>query len=434
MRLGADPEQLRELSTALRAAARTLDDIGPTTERRVRVAGWRGADAIRFESTWRACRRDLTEAASRCRELSTEVTRQADQQIAASRAGAPTPPTSSSQRSVAALPASPRAETRVVGGLDLRLGPAVATLAGELTFQQLDDGRTRVTLAETVAGGVALSAGANVTASIADEVGSPVAADAGSADARAKLGGVRRRSWELDDGRIDELLAALAIERGTLTAPWYVGAIVDHLSPLDVPAPDRTELLGELDTSAAGAVGLGALRIGASGATNSAVRAGVSTSTATDGTERRSTVLEWSTNTHAAITAALAGRLGLNLPDPQRLATHLRIELGDAPDGSPQIDLRWAGIDDERIEEVAVRIELHRDAEVAELVEALVRNDVGAVSQALDQLEHIELITSTGEVDGTTARTGGNIGLGPGVGVTLRGQRIDIVRGPTIGG
>ena len=48
MRLGADPEQLRELSATLRAAARSLDEIGPSTERRVRNAEWHGPDAIRF--------------------------------------------------------------------------------------------------------------------------------------------------------------------------------------------------------------------------------------------------------------------------------------------------------------------------------------------------------------------------------------------------
>ena len=73
MRLGADPEQLRELSAALRAAARTLDQLGPGTERRIRAAGWHGPDALRFDGTWRRCRRDLDDAAGRCREMSARI-------------------------------------------------------------------------------------------------------------------------------------------------------------------------------------------------------------------------------------------------------------------------------------------------------------------------------------------------------------------------
>ncbi|MDQ2679226.1 MAG: hypothetical protein M3Y51_10825 [Actinomycetota bacterium] len=438
MRLGADPEQLRELSAALRAAARSLDEIGPGTERRIRHAGWQGPDAIRFEGTWRQCRRDLTDAAGRCRDLSARIERQADEQIEASLGRV-------TDRSAAPLPAFAPSETRYVGGVDLRVGPVVATVAGDLSIADLDGDTTRVTLSETIAAGGVLSAGAGTSFSLADEVASPVAADSGSADARLRLGGVRRSTWEVPDDRVDDLLVDLAAIRVSDAAPWPIGALRDATGWFDAPEPTRSEALVEIDASAAGALAAGASgMLGVSGATSSTVRAGRAQIDAGDGPPRHSTVVEWTANSHATLTSSVLRRFGVNLPDPTRLGVSVRLELGESPDGSPQLDLRLSGITDDRIDDVAARIEpgdrIGTAATVAalDMVRHLERGDLTAAIDALGRMDvpidGIDVVTARGSIDGTSARGSASAGAGPGVGLTVRGQRIQIDRSPTIGG
>ena len=471
MRLGADPEQLRELSAALRAAARTLDQLGPGTERRIRAAGWHGPDALRFDGTWRRCRRDLDDAAGRCREMSARIERQVDEQLTASQAHSDTRPDT---RSAAPLPAFAPAETRYVGGIDVRLGPVVATLAGDLGIADLAGDTTRVTLAESIGAGGAVSAGSGLAFSIADEVSSPVAASSGTADGRLRAGGVRRRTWDVPDDRVDDLVVALAAERAGSTAPTTVSAargagdVIDGLvrrvtgvdpglgdrvdELVSPPPPERTETLVEVEAAAAGAIATAGGWFGASGAASSTVRVGTAqvgtaqigtaqVGTAQIGTARTTTIAEWSATSHGALTSAVVRRFGINLPDPLRMTANVRLELGDAPDGSRQLDVRISGIDDERLDEVAARIEFTDPAGGAmahDVLQRLGRGDLaGALASLTDaevQLEHVEVIASRGEIDGRSARAGGSAGAGPGIGFTLRGQRIDIERGPTIGG
>ena len=437
MRLGADPEQLRELSAALRAAARTLDEIGPSTERQVRNAGWHGPDAIRFEGAWRQCRRDLTEAAGRCRDISARIDRQADEQIEASQGRAST-------RSAAPLPAFAPTETRYVGGVDVRVGPVVATVAGDLSIADLEGDTTRVTLSESIAAGGVVSAGAGASFSVADEVASPVAADAGTADARLRLGGVRRSTWEVHDDQIDDLLVDLAAVKVSDAAPWPIGALRDATGWFEPPEPTRSEALIEIDVSAAGALAASASgMLGISGATSSTVRVGRAQVDAGRGAPRRSTVVEWTAGSHATLTSTVLRRFGINLPDPSRLGVTVRLELGEAPDGSPQLDLRLSGITDDRIDDVAARIELDdrtgsttRSAAI-ETMHHLERGDLTAAIAALGGLEvpvdGIDVVTARGSIDGTSARGSASAGAGAGVGLTVRGQRIDIDRSPTIG-
>ncbi len=436
MRLGADPEQLRELSAALRAAARSLDEIGPSTERRVRNAGWHGPDAIRFEGTWRQCRRDLTDAAQRCRDISVRIERQADEQIEASQGR-------TSTRSAAPLPAFAPTETRYVGGIDVRFGPTVATVAGELTIADLDGDTSRVTLSESLAAGAVVSVGSGASFSLADEVSSPVAADKGTADARLRLGGVGRTTWEVHDDQVDDLLVDLAAIRVTDTAPWPLGALRDATGWFEPPEPVRSEALVEIDASATGALAAGASGLlGLSGATSSTVRFGRAQIDDGDGSVRRSTVVEWTANSHATLTSTVLRRFGVNLPDPQRLGVSLRLELGESPDGSPQLDLRLSGISNDRIDDVAARIELGdrtgsaATAIASEVMDHLGRGDITAAIAALDRLdvEGIDVVTARGTVDGTSARGSATAGFGPGLGLTARGQRIEIDRSRTIGG
>ncbi len=437
MRLGADPEQLRALSAALRAAARSLDEIGPSTERRIRHAGWHGPDAIRFEGTWRQCRRDLAETAVRCRDLSAHIERQAHEQVEASSGRTTT-------RSAAPLPAFAPTETRYVGGIDVRVGPGVATVAGDLSIADLEGDTTRVTLSESIAVGGVVSVGSGTSLSVADEVASPVAADSGTADARLRLGGVRRTTWEVADDQVDDLLVDLAAVKAADAAPWPIGALRDATGWFEPPEPTRSEALAELDVSAAGAVAAGTSGVlGISGATQSTVRVGRAQVVGVDGTHRRSTVVEWTANSHATLTSTVLRRFGINLPDPARLGVVARLELGEAPDGSPQLDLRLSGIRDGRIDDVAARIELDERAGAAARAAAITamahleRGDVDGAVEALAALDlpidGIEVVTARGTVDGTTARGGASAGLGPGVGLTVRGQRVEIDRSPTIG-
>ena len=437
MRLGADPEQLRELSAALRAAARSLDEIGPSTERRVRNAGWHGPDAIRFEGTWRQCRRDLTDAAGRCRDISARIDRQADEQIEASSGLRAT-------RSAEPLPAFAPSEIRYVGGVDVRVGPVVATVAGDLSIADLDGDTTRVTLSESIAAGGVVSAGSGASFSVADEVASPVAADAGTADARLRLGSVRRTTWEVHDDRVDDLLVDLAAVKVSDAAPWPIGALRDATGWFEPPEPTRSEALLEIDASAAGALAAGATgMLGISGATSSTVRVGRSQIDAGSGAPRRSTVVEWTASSHATLTSTVLRRFGLNLPDPARLGVTVRLELGEAPDGSPQLDLRLSGITDDRIDDVAARIELDDRAGPAtraaaiETMRHLEQGDLTAAIAALGTIEvpvdGVDVVTARGSIDGTSARGSASAGAGVGVGLTVRGQRIDIDRSPTIG-
>ena len=77
-RLGADPDALRDLGSTLRRCASELDRIAVGLDGRVRVAGWRGPDAVRFEQDWTGVQRvRLASGARRCSELATALERQA---------------------------------------------------------------------------------------------------------------------------------------------------------------------------------------------------------------------------------------------------------------------------------------------------------------------------------------------------------------------
>lgn len=462
MQCGADPEQLSELGAALRAAARTIDDVAVRNDRRLRSSGWRGPDAVRFDARWRSTRGDLARAAEACREQAARLGRHADEQLAASGSGA----------SALALPSPPVSEVRYVGGVDLRLGPVVTTVAGDLSLQDLGGGRTRVVLAETVGVGGTLSAGAGASVTVADEVVSPVAATDGTADARLRVGAVQRRIWEVDDDDVDDVLTGVAAERladgaplSATTArsaaglfdraterltgidPGVTHELEELLSP---PPPDRTELLAEVDVSAAAALAFGvgpsiggSRPLGGSAATAATWRVGTAR-TASGEAARTSSVVEWTGTTNAGFTTTLAKHLGISLPDPIRSTGSGRLELGTAPDGSRQLDVRMSAISGSEIDDVAVRIELADDGPgspgvvVPLMIEHLVRGDTAAAFDALRGLEvgteSVEVVASSGTVSGTSGRAGVAVAAGPGVGATLRGQRIEIDRGPTIGG
>ena len=135
-------------------------------------------------------------------------------------------------------------------------------------------------------------------------------------------------------------------------------------------------------------------------------------------------------------------RFGLNLPDPTRLGVTVRLELGESADGSPQLDLRLSGITDDHIDDVAARIELDDQIGSAARTAAyqtmrhLERGDLRAAIAALGDLEvsvdGIDVVTARGSVEGTSARGSASASAGTGVGLTIRGQRIEIDRSPTI--
>jgi len=84
-RLGADPDALRDLGTRLRLAARSMDDVAAGLDRRIRTAGWHGADADRFGADWqRAHRPSLLRVADQLRDTSRHLDRQAEDQVRAS--------------------------------------------------------------------------------------------------------------------------------------------------------------------------------------------------------------------------------------------------------------------------------------------------------------------------------------------------------------
>lgn len=460
MRLGADPDQLRDLSAALRAAARELDDVGRGLDRRINGVHWSGPDARTFQAKWRGCRAQLSDASTRCRTMARRLDHQRDEQLDAARPdGDPTP-----SASISAPSPFPAAEQRYVGGLDVRIGPVVATLAGEVALQDLGDGRTRVTLSEALSAGGAVGLGASAKFSTSDEVVAPVADGPGMADGRLRAGGVQRRSWEVEHADVDDLLARVAADRAETALPTHatvarlasgvldgfvetvtgvdpgVDDRLEHL--LTPPPPIRVETLAEVEASASGALSAFALA-GAAGASVSTVRVGTAT-TGSGPDARSSRVVEWSSNTNATLTTTVLRRLGINLPDGARLGSTLRLELGDAPDGSPQLDVRVTAVEHDELIEVAARIELSDDgrrgpSELVPLAIAqLARGDVrsatatlGAVQVPVDQ---VSIVTSRGEISGRSGRAGVSVASGPGIGATLRGQRVEIERAPTIRG
>lgn len=467
--LGADPDHLRDLARTLRSAAGQLDTLSNGLARRARAAGWRGPDAEAFERRWQVEHRPrMHHVAEQLGTLSRRADRHADEQVRASdgsgsvtlaaapvdpRTSAPTAsstsPTTAARPAAAPLPALPRHEDRYSGGVELRVGPVVGTLTGDLTLQQLDDDRVRVVVARAVGAGAVVSAGTTADVALGGPNGAGAAGSGAAGDARLRLAGVERRAWEVDRDRVDDLLVRLALEQGATATTGHADPLGMLAGGLDqvaerllgrdpgldlaaalatsVPAPSRTDLLAEVEVAGTAGAGLGAVAgLGARATGVSSLRAGTTTSAS-----GRATVVEYHGSSTGSLTSTLLRRLGVQLPADVHRALTVRLE--HAPvhgSAGSQLLVRVSAVTDSRIDDVVARVTFADVSDAAstavtDTLAALGRGDVGAAIAAVQHLDvpvdRVELLGGRGELSGNSGRAGVGAGLGIGAGISARG-------------
>jgi hypothetical protein len=468
--LGADPEDLTVLSRSLRDAAGRLDSLSSGLTRRVRHTRWTGPDAEAVDRGWHSVQRPLmVRCASALRQLAGRVESHRDEQEHASAAtagaagastvgGAASPHrgpvvVGSTPARGAPLPPLPQVEDRLRGRVEARVGPVTGAFTGEVTLARLDHGLVRVTVAEAVGAGGALSAGAGVDLAVGGPHGAHGSTQGTAADATARLGAVRRRTWEVPADRVQDLLARVAVERASVATtgqprPQVVaGSIVDELVErltgrdpgIDlaaalataVPEPVSAEALVEVELAAGAAAGVGGmLGLGGRAQANQSARVGT---VERDG--RHSAVLELDGAGTAAVAGSLLRRAGVSLPGDLHRGATVRLVVTPAAGTHPaQLEVRTRATEGERVHDSVVRLHPTVDgghAAVARAAQHLTRRDVPAALAALEEVRldtgRVEVRTGDGTLSGHSARGSGGAGLGVGGGVTLRGQltRID---------
>lgn len=453
--LGADPDHLRGLARSLRAAAGRLDALSIELARRLRSTDWRGPDAVSFGRQWHAAHGPaLAATAGSLAEVARRTEREAIEQERAS-AGGGTAVAPVGGRPATSPPA--RREDRFQGALDVRVGPVLTTLSGELVIHHLDGDRRRVVLVQAAGAGATVGVGSSVDVGIGGPAGVAGVASGSSADARARAGVVLRRSWELDAHEIDDLLARVALEHAagtTLRVPdplERAAAALDHAVgwvtgtepgleaaariAAGVPEPGRTERLVEVEVSGTAAMGLGAVLGGGARAHGvSGLRVG--RGTVQSGS---STLVEYHGAATGALTSSLIRRLGVSLPPDAHRGATVRIEVPDRVDGRAATTalVRISTATDTTLHDVVARVALggpHPETTrpLADAVVALEQGDPNAAVAHLGRFsptpEQVTVASSTGTVSGHTARAGATAGAGLGAGVTLRGHGLRVDR------
>ncbi len=467
--LGADPDDLRSLSRSLRSAAGRLDDLSVGLTRSIRAAGWRGSDAAAFDHQWQGRHRPALHAAgSGLAEMARRADRQAAAQVRASSAGSSaagaalgrgaTPPTAAGSDSM--LPIFARVEDRYAGGVDVRVGPVVATISGDVTVQQLADGRRRVQVAELTAGGAVVMTGSSVDVGLGGPNGAGATTSGVAADARVQAGILRRRTWEVGEDRVDDLLARLALEHAGATTIGVddplvlLGGVVDEVAErvtghdpgLDaaaialtgVPVALSTEELTEVQVAGSAGVGLSSITgIGGRAHGVAAVRMGT-----VDGAAGRSSVIELQGSATGALTSTLLGRLGVTLPAEVHGGVAVRLEVPEPTSASPSprhLLVRASVAGDRRVDDVVARVDLGGPSAAASIrglddaLHAMRRGDIAGATASMARVEldpeRITVGSATATVSGQSGRAGASTGVGVGGGLTLRGAAVHLERG-----
>lgn len=459
--LGADAAALVQLGEQMRRAAGSLELICVQLDRRVRVAPWRGRDGERFRQGWSAAHRpQLLRSARELSRLSVELQRQAREQQHASQAspaigtgGASPRPSTASRPSL--LPPAPVSERRFLGDVEAKVGLVSVVLGGTLVLQQLAGGRTRVVHTEGASLGATIGAGASAQLSIGDEtfVGAPTSSL--QADATARIGPTLRRSWEVHDDEVESLLVRLAAQRaiqqgtGQRNPLGSAGALIDVASRrltgydpqlhdqlgevLAPPRPERVERFTEV--SLGGTVGAGLSgAVGAAGqlGTSGSIRAGVAERSA-DGS--RSLVVETDQVSAAVLSSTLLSRLGVRLPGAASTLTDVRIEMPlGSPAGRPML-VHASGGDGPSRTEVRVAVLADSTAVHAALLTSVQALRDGDLHGSLARLASVDLAAArsevhvgTVEVSGRSVRGGATVAAGAQVGITTRGQVLELTR------
>ncbi len=428
------------------------------------MSGWQGPDAAAFDHRWRAQHQPTLRAtADGLGGMARRLDQQASEQLRASSgagAGSITDPGGTGPIGAAArLPTLPRIEDRYLGNLELRVGPVGVGLVGELAVQHLGGSRRRVVLTETVAGGGVLSAGSSADLGIGGPHGAGATATGGSAEARLRAGAVQRQSWEVDEDRVDDLVARIAAEHAGVAitgrpaplvaaaagadtlAEWITGNdpgwdVAASVST-SVPSPTVHEELVEVElAAAAGAgLGLGVAQVGGRGQGAGSVRVG----TMHRGADS-STVLELQGSATAALTSTLLRRLGVALPPDAHRGVAVRLELPrvSGTDAPTHAMVHVSSTSDTEVHDVLARIDLGGpDAaatvrSLADAVGSVGRGDLGGALTHLDGVtiapDRVTVAATTGTLSGTSGRAGAAAGIGVGAGAGVRGQVLHLER------
>lgn len=460
--LGADPDALSGLSTSLRQAAGRLDSLSSGLARRTRSVHWQGPDAdrVRHQVDHRAIA-VLSREAAGLRALADRAAQHRLQQLNASadapHGAAPATVAPTGPAGPPPLPPLPRVEERLRGVFEVRVGPIVGAMGAEVTVAHLDDGRRRVTVTERGSVGGVATAGATADLAIGGPHAATAAGPGTSGELGGRLGALRRRSWEVDDDDVDDLLARVVLERSALStvgvsnpaqvAAGALDAVAERLTGRDpgwdravgllmgVPPPRSTDELIEVELFTGGGLGAGAaLGLGARGQATGTARVGTSLTRG-----RPAAVLEVQQAGTAVLTSTLLRRAGVSLLEGTHRETWTRLELvpADPVQAEPsQLTVRTGTTVDDRVHEAVIRLTATDDGAVtrqlrtaAELIE---RREPTAALAALAALDPagavVQVERSVGELSGQSARAGARVGAGLGAGLSVRGHSVRLDR------
>jgi uncharacterized protein YukE len=460
--LGADPEELRGAAASMRRASNTLDQLATGIDRRTRTTAWHGPDARRFRSEWDDRHRPaLVRFARDCTHLAGELDRQAREQDRAS------------LDLLAVERSGPDREVRFSGSLELTVASINAALQGELSFEELGDGRVRVGFTKGAGIGVAASVGGSVDFGFGSDAQANLPATGGHAEGKARIGVVERHSWVVEEDEVPWLLGKLAVDHaqgpgalelmdpklpdtsvGPFGLSWalrtgadLIDETVELATPWEsdlegwaerlstIPAPERTERLAQVEAtvSAGGALG-SLLGVGGNLAASGTWRAGAGTTRDTT-----SLIAEFRGNASGAVGGSLLRRFGLYLPADAHAEVFQRFEYVDGPEGQDQVLLTTSSTVGSELEERTVRIHLDDDAPrsvrsgLRNGIERLTRGDLdgavqslGVVHEVVFNADDVEITERSAEVSSSNVRGKANAGAGVSFGISARGRVVEI--------
>ena len=463
--LGADLEELRELAASMRTASSTLEHVARGVDRHSHNTGWRGPDARRFHSEWDDRHRPaLLRLARDCGHLAGSLDDQARQQQRAS------------TDLLAVTPAGPEREVRFSGSLEATVASVNVALQGELSFEELEDGKVRVGFSRGAGVGVAGSIGATVDLGIGSDAQSNMPATGARAEGKARVGAVERHSWVVDEDEVPFLLAKLAAAQaddalgnfsamdaragdtslGPLGLARALGTAADvvdgaarlltgHDPGLDdlvdqfttIPAPERSEHLAQLELTgnAGGAIG-SLLGAGANVTATGTWRVGGGTTRDTT-----SVIAEFHGNASAAVGGSLLRRFGVYLPADANAEVSQRFEYVRGPRGEDHVLIETSTTVGSELEERTVRIDLGDEA--PEQVRRGLRNAIDRLTKGDPQgaalsfaflhevafnADDIEITERLADVTSSNLRGKASVGEVLSFGISARGRKVEIER------
>lgn len=269
--LGADADQLEALGRRFGAGATLLDGAAVSISTSISTVVWMGPDADAFRGRWRSTMapqlRTIAEALRGQRDTAAEQARQ-QRTASAAEGGAipsgiidclPLPPDWENPLEPRyEPPVEPRFDPpidlspelppdRVVrteilrGSGSIGIGPGQGQVGGTWLVEHLANGRTRVTLLQSLQVGAGADAGARGDL----DLGSTEFKAGAMAGAELGRGFQGRQTWEVPTDQVDELITGVYLDHADPTGQWrraggavgdlVDGVIPDQLGPVDLP-------------------------------------------------------------------------------------------------------------------------------------------------------------------------------------------------------